>query len=548
MTAVKALGDGKIGGFGIRYTDAKHKDLQGDYFTPDSNLWLEHYPEVPLLYQHGMDDTLDTRVIGKAVAQPKDEGVWYEAQLNLRDEYENLIYELAKAGKLGYSSGSISHLVRREPDGKLAQWPVVEMTLTPNPAAGPHLTSVGAVRSAFKSIGLEITLPGGEQMGKEATKEQETVTRVATETAPETKAAPAIDMEAIKAMVAEQVQSTVGDAVAKAIEPHLKPRPKAAPFTGGVKTDDDSSKPLVARKAYKDTFGLYLRRKADDTALKALGESTDSAGGYLVPEDFRAELVKGLLDFAVIRPLARKWQTSSDTFPLPTLATRPTAAITGENSAYNESDPSFGTVTLTPFKYTLLTKVSEEVLNDSAINLQALLAELFGEAFADAQEAHFATGTGSGQPQGAVTGAGVGVTAASATAITADELIDLYHSLGARYRSRAVFIANDTTIAAIRKLKDSNGNYLLRRLGDTPTDTLLGRPIYAQNDMDAIATGKKTILFGDFRYYSIVDNVSISIRRLNERFADTGQVGFIANMRTDAKVTLAEAFKVLQQA
>lgn len=92
------------------------------------------------------------------------------------------------------------------------------------------------------------------------------------------------------------------------------------------------------------------------------------------------------------------------------------------------------------------------------------------------------------------------------------------------------------------------GNYLLRRLGDTPTDTLLGRPIYAQNNMATIGSTAKTILFGDFRYYSIVDNVSISIRRLNERFADAGQVGFIANMRTDAKVTLAAAFKVLQQA
>ncbi len=546
MSEVKALGDGKIGGFGVRYTDPNHKDLQGDYFAPDTNLWLEHYPEVPLLYQHGMDGTLDTRVIGKAVAQPKDEGVWYEAQLNLRDTYENLIYELAKAGKLGYSSGSVNYLVRREPDGKLAEWPVVEMTLTPNPAAGPHLTSVSAVRSAFKSIGMEF--PGGEQMGTEATKEKDTAAQAATENTQETKTAPAVDMEAVKTLIAEQVNATVSEAVTKAIEPLKKPQAKAAPFSGGGSKDPEDDKPLVARKAYKSTFGLYLRRKADETALKALGEGTNSAGGYTVPEDFRAELVKSLLDFAVIRPLARTWQTSSDTFRLPTLATRPTAAITAENAAYNESDPSFGTLSLTPYKYTLLTRVSEEVLTDSAINLQALLAELFGEAFADAQEAHFATGTGSGQPQGAVTGAGVGVTAASNAAITADELIDLYHSLGARYRSRAVFIANDTTIAALRKLKDSNGNYLLRRLGETPTDTLLGRPIYAQNDMATIGSTAKTILFGDFRYYSIVDNVSISIRRLNERFAATGQVGFIANMRTDAKVTLADAFKVLQQA
>ena len=145
-------------------------------------------------------------------------------------------------------------------------------------------------------------------------------------------------------------------------------------------------------------------------------------------------------------------------------------------------------------------------------------------------------------------GAEVGVTAASATGITADELLDLYYSLFSSYRKKAVWVVNDSTIKAIRKLKDNNGQYLWQPglIANAP-DTILGRPVKTSAFMPSIAAGAKSIIFGDFNYYWIADRQGRTFKRLNELFATTGQVGFLAFQRVDGKLILPEALKVLKQ-
>ena len=140
------------------------------------------------------------------------------------------------------------------------------------------------------------------------------------------------------------------------------------------------------------------------------------------------------------------------------------------------------------------------------------------------------------------------MTAASATAVTADELMDLYYSLKSPYRKKSMWVLNDSTIKAIRKLKDNNGQYLWQPslTAGTP-DMILGRPIKTSAYMPAMAAGAKTIAFGDFSYYWIADRQGRSFKRLNELFAATGQVGFLASQRVDGKMILAEAVKVLEQ-
>ena len=153
-----------------------------------------------------------------------------------------------------------------------------------------------------------------------------------------------------------------------------------------------------------------------------------------------------------------------------------------------------------------------------------------------------------GAKSDATRGCGVGVTAASATAITADELIDLFYSLNSAYRKNAVWLLNDSTMKNIRKLKDSNGQYLWQpALHEGGFDTLLGKRIYTSPYAPELAAGKKTVAFGDFNYYWIGDRLGITFKRLNERFAETGQIGFIASKRLDGKLILPEAIKVLQQ-
>ena len=145
-------------------------------------------------------------------------------------------------------------------------------------------------------------------------------------------------------------------------------------------------------------------------------------------------------------------------------------------------------------------------------------------------------------------GAETGVTAASSTAVTADELMDLFYSLKSPYRKKAVWVLNDSTIKAVRKLKDSTGQYLWQPslVAGTP-DTLLGRPVKTSAYMPVIAAGAKTIAFGDFSYDWIADRQGRSFKRLNELYAANGQVGFLGSQRVDGKLVLSEAVKVLAQ-
>ena len=131
--------------------------------------------------------------------------------------------------------------------------------------------------------------------------------------------------------------------------------------------------------------------------------------------------------------------------------------------------------------------------------------------------------------------------------ITADEVIDLFYSIKAPYRKNAVWVLNDSTVKAIRKLKDANGNYLWQPAltANTP-DTLLGRPVYTSSFVPTIAASAKTIAFGDFSYYWIADRQGRIFKKLSELYAANDQTGFVATQRVDGKLILPEAIKVLE--
>ena len=233
------------------------------------------------------------------------------------------------------------------------------------------------------------------------------------------------------------------------------------------------------------------------------------------------------------------------------VASKGTASWIDEEGAYTESDDSFAQVSIGAYKLGTMIKVSEELLNDSVFDLESYIAREFARRIGTKEEEAFFTGDGTGKPLGILAasgGAETGVTAASATAVTADELMDLFYSLKSPYRKNAVWILNDSTIKAIRKLKDNNGQYLWQPslVAGTP-DTILGRPVKTSAYMPAIAAGAKTIAFGDFSYYWIADRQGRSFKRLNELYAANGQVGFLGSQRVDGKMILPEAVKVLVQ-
>ena len=307
-----------------------------------------------------------------------------------------------------------------------------------------------------------------------------------------------------------------------------------------------------ASDEYRQNFWNMMRSKTPmPQVVNALQIGTDSEGGYLVPDEYERTLVEALEEENVFRQLAKVIRTSSGDRKIPVVATKGTASWIDEEGAYLESDDSFGQVSIGAYKVGTMIKVSEELLNDSVFDLEAYISREFARRIGAKEEEAFFTGDGSGKPLGvlaATGGAETGVTAASATAITADELIDLFYSLKAPYRRNAVWVLNDSTIKAIRKLKDNQGQYLWQpSLTAGAPDLLLGKPVRTSAYMPAIAADAKTVAFGDFSYYWIADRQGRSFKRLNELYAATGQVGFLASQRVDGKLVLPEAIKVLTQ-
>ena len=329
-------------------------------------------------------------------------------------------------------------------------------------------------------------------------------------------------------------------------------QPVGKPLTARPEPGADQGKTGTATDEYKAAFWRTMRAKSvPHEVLNALQVGVESEGGYLAPDEYQRTLIEALEEQNIFRQLAHVISTSSGDRKIPVVASKGTASWIDEEAAYPESDDSFGQVSIGAYKLATMLKVSEELLNDSVFDLPSYIAREFARRIGAAEEEAFFTGNGTGKPTGilnATGGAETGVTAASATAITMDEVMDLYYSLRAPYRRNAVFIMNDSTVKAIRKLKNGNGDYLWQpSLTAGQPDTLLGRPVYTSSYMPAIAAGNKTILFGDLGYYWVADRQGRSFKRLNELYAATGQVGFLASQRVDGKLVLAEAVKVLAQ-
>ena len=329
-------------------------------------------------------------------------------------------------------------------------------------------------------------------------------------------------------------------------------KPTADPLTCKPAQSTAEQKTGRASDAYKKAFWNTIRSKNPrPEILNSLLEGTDSEGGYLVPDEFEKTLVQKLTAANVLRPLCHVIQTSYGDRKIPVVASKGTADWVDEEGTYPLSDDSFSQVVLGAYKLATMIKVSEELLSDSIFDIEGYVSEQFGKRIGDKEEDAFLNGNGVSKPIGilnATGGAEVGVTTAGASAITGDELIDLVYSLRAPYRKGAVFVLNDTTVKLLRKLKDGDGQYLWRPgITENAPDTILGHRIVTSEFMPGVSAGSKSIAFGDFYYYWIADRQGRTFKRLNELYATTGQVGFLASQRLDGKLILPEAIKVLQQ-
>ena len=267
-----------------------------------------------------------------------------------------------------------------------------------------------------------------------------------------------------------------------------------------------------------------------DEEQRAQTAGTTTAGGYTVPTDLAREIDKTLkmwgpmYDEAICTVLNT---TSGNPIDFPTVDdTAVAVAKHTEAAAMTDDggvDATFGKMTLNAYAYdTEWVQISMELLQDSAVDIETFIGGLLGERLARRVNTELTTGDGTGDPNGIVTASALGKTSASATAITSDELIDLLHSVDPAYRMspKARFMFNDSTLAAIRKLKDGQNNYLWQ-MGDVRTGapgTLLGQPYSINQAMGSIpgsASATKVVIFGDFGKYYVrkVGSPVVGVRR-----------------------------------
>lgn len=303
-----------------------------------------------------------------------------------------------------------------------------------------------------------------------------------------------------------------------------------------------------ATDEYKKQFWNSMRKKNFFDVSNVLTIGEDAEGGYLVPDEYEKKLVEGLEDEVFFRGMAHVIRTSSGDRKIPIITGHGEAAWMDEGEQFTESDDTFGQTSISAYKLGTLIKVSDELLNDSVFDLAGYISREFARRIGAKEEEAFFIGDGKGKPTGIFDtkgGAQTGVTTSGA-GITFDDVMDLYYSLRAPYRNKASWILNDSTVKAIRKLKDANGNYIWQpSVREGEPDRILNRPYKTSIYVPELAAGNRVMSFGDYSYYWIADRQGRSFKRLNELYATTGHVGFLACERLDGKLILPEAIKTM---
>ena len=334
-----------------------------------------------------------------------------------------------------------------------------------------------------------------------------------------------------------------------------------------IAANEGEARSAAPKATASSAFSKYLRHgmgslnAQERSLMEKRGTSTqivgtDSLGGFLVPQEFSNELDVATLFTGEVERLAKKLNTASGgLLDYPTVDDTATDAIlTSEAGAVTTADMTFANKQLSAYNYSSLVKVSAQLLQDSAFDLNSFLVEAMGERIARATNAAFTTGDASSKPQGIVVGSSLGNTAAGATAITADDVLDLIYSVDASYRNKPSFglMAHDNIISAIRALGvGSSNDYPIWQPGMAvgQPDRIFGVPVYVNNDMQSsIATATKTMIAADFSKYVVRNAGGVQFLRLNERFMNELEVGFIAYKRADGAVLNSAAVKHLLQA
>ncbi|MEK9767833.1 MAG: phage major capsid protein [Betaproteobacteria bacterium] len=301
------------------------------------------------------------------------------------------------------------------------------------------------------------------------------------------------------------------------------------------------------------SFDKWLRKgkeNMEQDEIKALTVSDDTAAGFLAPPEYVRELLKTVTEITPFRNAARVRATTQKSIQVPSRTATFSAQWVAEQGTRSETTGYTTQLEEIPtHELYALVDISEQELEDAVFDLEAEMQQEFAEQFAKAEGTSFVSGNGVGKPEGVLTNSSVGTTVSgSAAALTGDGLIDLVHAIKSDYASNAVFMFNRTTLAAIRQLKDTAGQYVFQAgmmLTAGVPNTILGYPYIEAPDMPDEGAGNKPVVFGDFnRGYLIVDRVNLSVLRDPFTQATSGNVRYVARRRVGGQVVQAEALRI----
>jgi HK97 family phage major capsid protein len=351
-------------------------------------------------------------------------------------------------------------------------------------------------------------------------------------------------------------------------------RPPA--FAGKKQTRSDAHKAWM-RAIKNHDKGASLSQEEKEMVMpnfmprerKALYAADATTGGYFAATDFLDELIAYRLLISRMRAICRIQTTSAEKIQMPNLANDVTVYWASEQSSFSDSaDPTTSMIEIPVHEIRALLKVSQQNLEDSQFNLEDFMKTRMMLGFVKKEGAAFITGSGTGQPQGIMSfptkattsysGGSAGknnvydaipyvLSGAASGKINADDILNVKMDLKSDYDQGATYIFTRGTLNTIRLFKDSQNRPLWQPFGGSNLpSTIYDTPYVEMPDMAEIASSAFPVAVGDFSYYMIVDRIQLAIRELDELFAVSGLIGFIARMRVGGQVLLSEAFRTLK--
>lgn len=579
-SAVKFLDEAKtrIGGHLVRFTGPKDPDLFGDFFTSDTDYGHDEIDglRLRLYYEHGFDGHFKSTPIGAGRVKSDDVGLWFEAQLDIADEYAEYVRNLIDEGKLGYSSGAVGHLVERQDMGKAAwlkRWPLGEASLTPRPAEPRNIVSLKSLMDIQAKLdgeakaspedesetppvkGVDLSAADAEPADTlhPTTADPKPTVENEPKSAPEPQAPPAASAEDVKAL-ADQIkamQTSFEESKSSTVTkntvvevPALRPNGitkdnEITAFGRWVRTGDIGGVKHMIVGGGAD--GPLVEIKASNAVHMQYG--TAAEGGNIVTDDMYGGIIARRDEAMLANKLGvRRFVGTGTTIDVPVDDEADGEFITkGEETAFDVDSPALGQTVLTLVKYTKSLKITYELLQDQSANIEEFLQEWVGRGLAKTHNNLLIT-------ESVANGSELGTTASTTVAVLGEFEAAMYNNDLADYLDDAgsvAWVMKPATYGKIISIGGTSNRYYAEPTGqgDVSRRELLNAPVYFSQKVDAYGTANNRFAhFGNwFSYMGLYESPTLQFLRDPYSNSNSGQIGLNWYFRCDYGVLQSEA-------